>query len=288
VWASYVDKYFIPHLGKLPLDAIDERKVQEFISVLNKTYYTKSNGIKKNLEAVTIHTMIKVLKTILGRKVWRNWSLSLPPIPQKEQRFFTPEEIHLIIGAAEGQWRVLLATLATMGQRGGETFGLHVSDLDLNGLRIYTRRSIYKGQEVSVKTKKGYRVTHIDPLLAEMLRQHLAGRTSGLVFRTRNGTPFSKDNVRRKLQSILKRLGLPKGGLHAFRHGRVSFLRAKGVPDDLVMEWIGHSNLRVTSNYTHFTEAFRQKMASDFGLVRAEMVPIGPNSTKNGKQSNAA
>lgn len=291
MWGGYVDRYFVPHFGKLPLDAIDERRVQEFISVLNKTYYNKSNGKKKNLEAVTIHTMIKVLKAILGRKVWRDWNLSLPTIPDKEQRFFTPAEIHQIIGAARGQWRVLFATLATMGQRGGEAFGLRVSDLDLDAHKIYTRRSIYKGQEVSVKTRKGYRVTHIDPVLAEMLKQHLAGRTSGLVFQTTHGTPYSTNNVRRKLHSILQELKLPKGGLHAFRHGRVSFLRANRVPDDLIMEWIGHSNLRVTSNYTHFTEEFRQQMASEFGIVRAEMVPIrpiGPNSTENGKRTSAA
>lgn len=287
-WGSYVNKYFVPYFGNLPLDAVDERKVQEFISVLNKTHYTKPNGKKETLKAVTIHTMVKVLKMVLGRKVWRDWNLSLPAIPDKEQRFFTPQETLQIIGAAEGQWRVLFATLATMGQRGGEAFGLHISDLDLGGRKIYTRRGIYKGREVSVKTKKAYRVTHIDPLLAEMLKQHLANRASGLVFQTRNGTPFSKDNVRRKLQSILRKLGLTKGGLHAFRHGRVSFLRANRVPDDLVKEWVGHSNLRMTSNYTHFTEDYRQQMASEFGIVPAEMVPIGPNSTENAKQSNAA
>ena len=37
-----------------------------------ETYYTKPNGQKNKLEAVTIHTMIKVLKMILGRKVWRD------------------------------------------------------------------------------------------------------------------------------------------------------------------------------------------------------------------------
>ena len=53
----------------------------------------------------------------------------------------------------------------------------------------------------------------------------------------------SKDIARRKLQSILKKPQLPKGDLHAFGHGRVSFLRANRVPDDLIMEWIGNSNL---------------------------------------------
>ena len=66
----------------------------------------------------------------------------MPPIPDKEQRFFTPAETHQIIGAAKGQWRVLFATLATMGQRGGEAFGLRVPDLDLDALKIYIPSAI--------------------------------------------------------------------------------------------------------------------------------------------------
>lgn len=61
---------------------------------------------------------------------------------------------------------------------------------------------------------------NIEPALAEILREHLNGKTSRRVFQTRNGTPFSKDNVRRKLVSVSDELGLKPGGLHAFRHGR--------------------------------------------------------------------
>jgi hypothetical protein len=52
------------------------------------------------------------------------------------------------------------------------------------------------------------------------------------VFQTRNGTPFCKSNVRRKLNEILKKLNLAPTGLHAFRHGRVSVQPANGVPGE--------------------------------------------------------
>ena len=71
---------------------------------------------------------------------------------------------------------------------------------------------------------------NIESALAEILREHLGGRTTGRGFQTRNGAPFSKDNVRRKLASVLNQLGLKRGGLHAFRHGRVSVLQENGVP----------------------------------------------------------
>src|ERR1700674_4797105 len=91
------------------------------------------------------------------------------------------------------------------------------------------------------------------------------------------------DGVRRKLQSILRKLGLEKGGHHAFRHGHVSILQAKGVPGDLVKEWVGHSSLRTTSNYTHFQDEYRQQVVNDVGILsgnRAENCSVGPNGPK--------
>lgn len=97
------------------------------------------------------------------------------------------------------------------------------------------------------------------------------------VFETRNGTPFSKDQVRRKLVSVLDKLGLKRGGLHAFRHGRVSVLQENGVPGDLVKEWIGHSSLRTTSRYTHISPEFREQVAAEVGLFKPMLDPNGPN-----------
>jgi integrase len=170
--------------------------------------------------------------------------------------------------------------------RCGEVFGLHVEDVELSAGRIFIRRSVWNGQEVSVKTTRGYRAVNIEPVLVDMLTVHLAGRQSGRVFQTRNGTPLSKSNVNRKLKQILKKLDIARAGLHAFRHGRVSLLQEHGVPGDLVKEWIGHSNLRTTSEYTHFGDVFREKVASEMGLFSqddmAEKLSVSPNSPNFG------
>ena len=245
---------------------------------------------------------VTVLKLIVGKKIWRDWNLRLPEIPFNEQRYFTTDEMVQIINAAKGQnaaetlqWRTLFASLAGTGLRCGEVFGLHVADLDLNNRRIHVRRSVYQQNEVSVKTKKRYRVVHVEAMLAEMLRQHLGGRTSGRVFQTRNGTPFSKDNVRRKLHFILDSLRMKHGGLHAFLHGRVSFLRKNGVADKIINDWIGHSTLRMADLYTHFEDADRQQVANDLGalkgvcpLVPSVIVPNVPKSSEVAGKGEAA
>jgi integrase len=279
---SHLKKYLLPRFGSLPITAIDERRVQEFIVDLTRTEYQWPNGVSRELSAKTIRNIIGVLRLIVGEKVWHDWRLSLPEITVKEQRCFSPDEMRQIINTASSQWKVLFSTLASTGLRCGEAFGLHVEDLDLVAGRIHVRRSIWNGKEVSVKTKQGYRAVNIEPALVEMLAAHLGHRKGGRVFHTRTGTPFCKSNVRRKLNQILKRLNLKPAGLHAFRHGRVSVLQVNGVPGDLVREWIGHSNLRTTSRYTHFQDDFRRQIACDVALFAqpnvAAKLPGSPNS----------
>jgi integrase len=278
---SHLNKYLLPRFGSLPMAAIDGRRVQEFIVDLSRTEYVWPNGVSKRLSPKTIRNIVGVLKLIMGEKVWREWDLRYPEIPVKEQRCFSPEEMRLIVNTATGQWKVLFATLAGTGMRCGEAFGLHVEDLDPSAGRICIRRSVWNGEEGTVKTKSGYRTVNIDPALVAMLTEHLNGRTGGRVFETRSGTPLAKGNVRRKLKEILKTLKLPTGGLHAFRHGRVSVLQASGVPGDLVKEWVGHSNLQTTSRYTHFQDDFRQRIAANVALFAQEnmagKLPVGPN-----------
>ena len=49
------------------------------------------------------------------------------------------------------------------------------------------------------------------------------------------------------------------------------------MPGDLLLEQVGHSNLRTTSGSTHFDDAFRQRMAQVHGLFSQE---DGANSPK--------
>ena len=299
---SHLEKYLLPRFGMVPVSVIDERQVQQFIAELSRTEYKTPKGTVKVLSPSTIPNIITVLKLIVGKKVWRDWNLRLPEIPFSEQRYFSTEEMVQIISAAKGrndaetlQWRTLFAALAGTGLRCGEVFGLHVSDLDLNRGKLYVRRSVYQQREVSVKTKKSYRVVHIEAVPVQMLRQHLGGRTSGRVFQTRNGTSFSKDNVRRKLYSILDELKFKCGGLHAFRHGRVSFLRKNGVDDKIIKDWIGHSTLRMADLYTHFEDADRQQVVNGLGvlngigpLVPSVIPPNPPKSERVAPKSDAA
>jgi len=57
----------------------------------------------------------------------------------------------------------------------------------------------------------------------------------------------------------------------------ISMLQGNGMPGDLLLEQIGHSNLKTTSGYTHFDDAFRERRARLQGRFSQE---DGPNGLK--------
>jgi len=251
-----IAKYLRPCFGQTPLEEIKTGTVNDWIAELQG----------KGLEPKTIHNMWKMFRAIMNWHAQQNdepprkWYPNLPAENMDEQRWFTQEEIGRLVGAAkEAQFKVLFRLAGTSGLRAGELLGLHVEDLDLSRGVVRVRRSIWLGKEVTPKSRKGYRDVWIDSDTSRMIREYLGSRTSGLVFQTRNSTPLSAWNVvRQVLRPLCDQLGIPRGGLHAFRHGRVSHLQQNGAPPDFTKSQVGHSSLKTTSLYTHFSEPFKR------------------------------
>lgn len=252
-----VAKHLRPFFGTMAIDAIKTGMINEWISTAMKDFEPK-----------TVHNMYKLFRAIVN---WyyrqedqqaRKWSPDLPPLRDEEQRWFTPEETSRIVEAATGQFKVLFHLAASTGCRAGELFGLRVEDIDFGGRIIKIVRSVWSGREVPTKTKTGNREVFIDSETANVLKAHLDGRTTGLVFPSGNGTPLhDRDVVRRVLHPLCDSLKIKRGGMHAFRHGRVSLMRINGAPEDLVKRQIGHSSLRTTSGYAHFSKSFQRDLA---------------------------
>ena len=250
---NFIKKHLRPYFGTLALETIKTGVVNDWIADLSR----------QGRHPKTVHNLWKQFRSIMNWHAQQNdepkrvWYPSLPIIPDVEQRWFTQDEMRQIVAAAKGQYKVMFHLAAFSGLRSGELSGLHVEDIDFVRGIVRVRRSVWRGLEVSTKTKKGYRDVFIDSSTVQMLKKHLGTRTTGRVFETKNGTPLENHNiVRQVLKPICKRLGIAPAGMHAFRHGRVSHLQANNVPGDFTKNQVGHSSLRTTSGYTHFTEAF--------------------------------
>jgi hypothetical protein len=59
---SHLEKYLMPPIDSLPMAAIDEKRVQEFIAALTRTEYAVSKGKKRRLSPKPIRNIVGVLK----------------------------------------------------------------------------------------------------------------------------------------------------------------------------------------------------------------------------------
>lgn len=246
-----------PFFGNMAIEEIRTGTVNDWIRSLNA----------KGLEPKTIHNLWKDFRAIVNwhRKQMDEpkvtWYPDLPALPDDEQRWFTQAEIKQIVDAATGQYRVLFHLAGYTGLRSGELVGLRVEDLKLDYGVIEVRRAVWNGIEGETKTRSGKRNVFIDSATIRLLREFLGARRSGRLFQSRVGTPLeNRDICRRVLTPLCKKLGLKPGGMHAFRHGRVSHMQASMMPGDFVKDQIGHSDLRITSNYTHFEHRQKREM----------------------------
>ncbi len=247
-----------PFFGAMSIEEVRTGTVNDWIATL----------AAKKLEPKTVINCWKDFRSIVNwhrrqmDKPKVTWYPDLPELPDAEQRWFTPAEIRRIVNAAEGKYKVLFHLAGHTGMRCGELCALRVEDLKLEHGVIEVTRSVWNGIEGPTKTKAGRRVVYLDSVTVKMLREHLGGRKAGRVFESRSGRPLLSQDINRKfLKPLCKRLGIPVGTMHAFRHGRASQMQAAGLPGDFVTSQIGHSSLKVTSIYTHFEHERKRALA---------------------------
>jgi integrase len=102
------------------------------------------------------------------------------------------------------------------------------------------------------KTQKSTRVVSVPSFAAEVIRQRLvvigAEEVDHLLFFTRNGTPLTTNNIRRRLRAVLLEAGIEGVTPHAFRRTVATVLdRASG--PDLAAELLGHTSSKITKEH---------------------------------------
>lgn len=146
------------------------------------------------------------------------------------------------------------------GLRCGELFALRVDDIDLEAGAIRVDESVDQRTFTigPCKNAAAYRtVVLADPEGREalrMLRQYLGDGPldpNALVFHSRNGSALRETNVLHDgLHPALKVLGLPKAGMHAFRHGCNRRWKLAGTNPAVIRQQMGHSSVAMTARYT--------------------------------------
>jgi integrase len=253
---SHLRAHIIPKLGSLPLTEINTKTVQSFVA------YLATGGRSKK----TVENVLLTLSSIL--RVAKSWNyacggfkladLTMPREGiKKEQRCFTDEEMGKLIAAAPEPFGTILAVTAVLGLRIGETLALRIGDVDFTKHVIRIRQSVDAATRIpqAVKSQASSAAVPMPSQLAARLRALVKKHDgkSELLFVNRRGRPFSANKLREKqLHPLLVKLGIPRGGFHAARHGATSALLADGATPAVVQKQLRHSDPRITLGvYAH-------------------------------------
>jgi Phage integrase family len=126
---------------------------------------------------------------------------------------------------------------------------------------------------VEPKTERSRRTLVVPPTIIQRLRDHETRQVaekpwagskwveSGFVFTNRTGGPLQARRVIEEFHKVLKRAGLQRIRFHDLRHSCATLLLVQEVPDRVVMQILGHSDISMTHEYIHVMPELQRKAA---------------------------
>lgn len=246
---SHLKCHIVPQLAKLRLEQFSVENQQTFVTRM----------LEKDVSRKTALNILGTLSSIL--KTARDWGynceqidvskLRLPPRGEKfEAPHFTVDQLKRILAIAEEPWHTLFCILTMDGLRAGEVLGLQWKDIDLERRLLHVRRSAWYGRVQTAKSKASETVLPLPQPLVTVLKAYQAQwktNLHGFLFVTRNGRPPSSNKVvEYHLWTILDALGIPRCGLHAFRHSHTALLLDSGATPKVVQRQLRHADARTT------------------------------------------
>jgi integrase len=281
-WRGYKSKvhaYIIPALGRHKLTALKAEHIERMYDDM------RARGLAEATVRQTHAILQRALKDAIRRDKLARSPMDRvdPPGTQTNDRAqFTPMQAAVVLAAAGDDARWWLALL--YGWRQGECLGLGWEDVDFARDVIAvdeTLQTDYDGGLIfgDPKTKASKRPLPMVPLLSARLRLHWEneGRpTTGLVFH-RNGKPIDPKADWKAWRALIDRATLPPLSplpyiaLHAARNTAASMMEAAGIPDRLVMQILGQSQVRTTHRYqTADEDRIRSALGGVAGVLALE------------------
>jgi integrase len=220
-------------------------------------------------------------------KVARNVATLVDPPTVKRPETALPlsaQEARKVMAAAQthrnaARWTVALA----VGLRQSEALALRWSDVDLDNGTLSVRRGLHRvsGQGLVYEEPKADRSRRnlalpaqlVDALKAQraaQLEERIAAgslwQDHDLVFAQPNGRPIERKSDWRAWKALLRQAGVREVRLHDGRHTAATLLLSEGVHPRVVMEVLGHAQMRTTTDtYSHVMPALGRDAADRMG-----------------------
>jgi integrase len=260
----------MPAFANYSLREINVRKVDQFIKTLAST---KSYSYAKQARTVLSLAFGLAVRydALRENPVRETAKLSRPP---SHAISLTVEQVESIRRAVrgwrrgsgvpgpppDGQLEQIIEVMLGTSARIGEVLAIRKCDVDVTrspaAVRLCGTIVSPAGKpthrQPHPKTMKSTRTVSVPSFTAEVLRERLVilaqEGPQHLIFFSRNHTPLTTNNVRRRLRNILAEVGIEGVTPHSFRRTVATVLdRAAGA--DLAAEMLGHTSSKITKEY---------------------------------------
>lgn len=222
---------------------------------------------KHNYSDISIYVFFGDLN--LSKKIF------VKKIKNKENEVFTEAEIKMIISHIDipnAKIRDLGILLAIhTGLRPGELSALKLSDVNLKERTIYIQRSEirYKDDEgkcvIDVrnypKTESGVRYLLLNDKGLDVVKRIIALNPFGkfLFQDEKTGKRISENGFNHRLRRVCNAVKIPVRTMHKLRKTYGTILLDRGVNDSIIMEQMGHADIKTTRQYYYYCNHVQEK-----------------------------
>jgi integrase len=297
-YRSLTVRHVLPTLGHRRLDQLEPDDLETLYADL------LARGLSPN-SVLRVHRVIsRSLKVAHQRELVRRDVSRLVEAPRPHRseiaRPLSLPDARAVLAAAASErnaprWSVALA----LGLRQSEALALRWSDIDLIGGTLTVRRSVHRVRGRGLvyeepKTAKSRRTLALPAELLFALRDHQAaqlrerteaGRAwqdNDLLFAQPDGRPIDRHADYAAWTALLRAAGVDHVRLHDARHTAATLLLAENVHPRVVMELLGHSQMRTTvDTYSHVMPALARDASERLGAVLLADVPRGAAAARD-------
>lgn len=209
-------------------------------------------------------------------------NLKLSRVESRRNYCWTPEEVEAMLALCKADADLMLLhdvllCLAATGLRISELISLRWSDFDaqLTMLRL-TDESGHNRPTGRQLNNGRSRNLPVHPALRAALERR--PKTTDIVFPAVRGGKLDPSRLREKFitevvqklahrfPAVANKQGFQDGRFHSFRHFFCSQCANNGIPERMVMEWVGHADSEMVRHYYHLHDAESRQRMNQFNL----------------------
>lgn len=269
-YRGMIENYLKPQLGEIRLQKLTARDIQQYYTWLMDEKELSPNTVIKHHNLLTNTLNAAERQEYITKNPMR--AVSPPKKRQREAKFYTPEQLGILLDKAVGtRLELPVFICAYLGLRRGELCGLRWGDVDLEHQTITienTRTQAGKKEiEKGTKTASSTRTLYLPDTLCDMLKaakEHQqacraeyknAYDDNDYVVVMEDGRPFRPNYLSELFSKFLADNDLPKIVLHELRHTFASLSNQAGIPAYNIGKALGHSTPATTQKiYTHLLD----------------------------------